>query len=337
MRNAREQVCVQGDPNQIDSFAACLVAVLNAWNRPVSYDWVAGLAGVAFSPVLDPGESCTAWWMEAGSEARLGFMGRALGFTVERVTREAPWDEAAREAYASTGLLPPPHETHFARLRAAFDRGDAVLMRTWPAWSILTGWERDLDRLRFATLPGFGDLVARIWGPAQAQVVYLLNPIAPTVPLARTIEIALRFGGKVARGHGPEAGLHYGAALYAAAADRMDDDTVCASCGADADSCVHRTLMRMLGTQRSAVGFLEDARAAVDGEDLPWSAAIKGFEAMVEVTAGYCDWQAFHEDWADAAFRHRLREDFRELVALQTVAATALSDLAAAYQEVTVA
>ena len=327
---ARERVCVQGDPNQIDSLAACLVAVMHAWKRPVTYAWVAGLAGVAFSPVLDPGEDCTAWWMESGSESRLCFLGKALGFTVDRVVRDAAWDDAARATYAGTGLLPPPHEAHFARLRAAFDRGDAVLLRTWPAWSVLTGWHRDLDDLQFATLPGFEDLVKRIWGPAQAQLAYVLNPITPALSLEDSVMKALRFGSKVAGGQGAESGLRYGTALYAAAADKMGAETFCSACGVNGDSCAHRTLMRMLGTQQSAVGFLEDARDLVDDESLPWGSAISTFEAMAEVTTVYCGWDAFHEAWPDAAFRRGLRQDFRNLAALQSQAAAALAALATA-------
>ncbi|MGC9468451.1 MAG: hypothetical protein ACP5HS_07660 [Anaerolineae bacterium] len=333
---AYEPVCVEGDPNQIDSFIACLTAVLNAWDRPVTYDWVAGLAGIAFSPVLDPGEDCMAWWMEAGSDSRIGFLGRALGFTVERVTRAAAWDDEAREAYERTGLLPEPHESHFARLRAAFDRGDAILLRTWPSWSVLSGWDRDLDRLPFVTVPGFDDLVARIWGPAQAQLAFLLYPVQPQFTIERSVRCALHFGTRMARGQGDDEALRYGAALYEAARQRMAGNIFCSACGSNGDSCAHRTLMRMLGTQRSAIGFLEDARDLVDDvasrdDRLPWAEAIARFEAMAEMTTAYCSWQDFHEAWTDEAFRQELREDFGELAKLQGDAADALARLSAAY------
>ncbi len=331
MTIVRERICVEGDPNQIDSFAACLAAVLNAWGSPVSYNWVAGLGGTAFSPVLDEGEDCMAWWMEAGSDARVGFLGRALGFSVERVTREEVWDDPARAVYAETGLLPEPHELHFARLRAAFDRGDGVLLRTWPAWSLLDGWDRDLDQLPFATLPGFEDLVARIWGPSQAQLVYLLYPVCPSLSLERSLEIAIRFGARVARGRGPNPNLRYGPALYRAAASRMDTSVFCTTCGDHGDSCAHRTLMRMLGTQRSAIGFLEEAQAVTEGA-LPWESAIVAFEAMAAVTADYCGWQAFQEAWPDAEFRDTVREDLSRLATLQLEAGRAMAGLAAAYE-----
>jgi hypothetical protein len=65
---------------------------------------------------------------------------------------------------------------------------------------------------------------------------------------------------------------------------------------------------------------------------LPWDAAITVFETMAEVTAPYCNWDAFHAEWSDEAFRQGLREDFRQLAALQTRAAGAVSALAAAYE-----
>jgi hypothetical protein len=329
MARRPDRVCLEGDPNQIDSFVACIVAVMHAWDRPVSYDWVAGLAGVAFSPVLDARETCTAWWMESGSDARVGFLGCSLGFTVDRVTRDVPWDDAAREVYSTTGLLPEGHEVYFARLRAAFDRGDAVVLRTWPAWSVLTGWCQDLDALSFATVPGFEDLVKGIWGPANAQLAYLFNPIATCSTLEKSVSLALRFGARVSRGRGPDEDLAYGAALYRAAAARLDSALFCPSCGTAGDSCAHRTLMRMLGTQRSAIGFLEDAREFI-GDHLPWDDAIESFERMVGVTGEYCGWPAFQADWDSPGFRKMLQADLERLSDLQLEAADALVALSLA-------
>jgi len=327
-----EQICIQGDPNQVDSFVACLVAVMNAWKHAVSYDWVAGLAGLAFSPVQDPGEDCTAWWMEAGSDSRTELLGSALGFTVTRFTRDAPWDDEARDAYATTGLLPAPHEDHFARIRAAFDRGDAVILRTWPAWSLLVGWSRDLDDLPFATVQGFQDHVAGIWGPAKAQLVYLLNPIPGELTVEESVREALRYGARVARGEGQDASLRYGAALYAAAAEHMKEEYFCPACREHSDSCAHRTLMRMLGTQRSAVGFLRDARLLIDA-NLPWEPVIDRFVAMAEVTSVYCGWADFQESWPNEIFRRNLGRDLRTLAALQAEAAFVLTELSVAFEK----
>jgi hypothetical protein len=327
------RVCVEGDPNQIDSFVACIAAVLHAWDRPIGYEWIAGLAGIAFAPMLDPAEDCAAWWMESGSDLRICFLGRALGFHVDRVTRDEPWDDAARQAYRSDGLLPAPHESHFARLRAALDNGDAVVLRTWPAWSVLTGWDQDVDRLPFATLSGFSELVERIWGPAKAQLAYVLGRAAADLPPEVALAKALRFGARVAAGQGPDPSLNYGAALYTAAADKLEDDgPFCSSCGGDADSCAHRTLMRMLGTQRSAVGFLEAGQTLVD-ERLPWDAAVDLFGRMAEITSAYCSWEDFHAAWTSDGFQESIRADFETLAGLQARAAEALDLLATAYSE----
>jgi len=325
------QVCIHGDPNQVDSFVACLVAVVNAWKHAVSYDWVAGLAGIAFSPVQDPGEDCTAWWMEAGSDSRTDLLGSALGFTVTRVTRDATWDDEARGSYAETGMLPAPHDDHFARIRAAFDRGDAIVMRTWPAWSLLVGWSQDLDDLPFATVPGFQGSVAGIWGPAKAQLAYLLNPIPPELTVEETVGEALSYGARVAGGVGQESSLGYGASLYLSAAQHMQDEFFCPSCREHSDSCAHRTLMRMLGTQRSAVGFLRDARVLVD-VDLPWEPAIDRFVGMAEVTSVYCGWADFQASWPNEIYRRNLRRDLRTLAALQTEAAHTLGELSSAFE-----
>jgi hypothetical protein len=263
----------------------------------------------------------------------MGFLGQALGFTVERATREVPWDDDAREALAQTGLLPEPHELHFARLRAAFDRGDAILLRTWPAWSVLVGWDRDLDQLAFATVPGFEDLVQQIWGPAKAQLAYLLNPIGPALTVDQSIGAALQFGARVAGGAGPEDGLGYGAALYRATVDRLGEPVFCPSCGEHGDSCAHRTLMRMLGTQRSAVGFLADARDLV-GADLPWESAIQAFTQMADLTSTYCGWPDFQTSWGQPDFQADLRRDLETLATLQNRAAESLASLSSGYERV---
>src|SRR5262245_37005446 len=49
-RSVSMDVRVEGDPNEVNSFVACMAAVTAAWGRPVSYDELAGLCGVAFSP-----------------------------------------------------------------------------------------------------------------------------------------------------------------------------------------------------------------------------------------------------------------------------------------------
>ena len=76
---------MQGDPNAHDSFVAGLCGILKSWNRDVDYAYVAGLSGIAFSPVLDTGEDCRAWWTEGGDDIRRDVLGQALGFTVEKI------------------------------------------------------------------------------------------------------------------------------------------------------------------------------------------------------------------------------------------------------------
>ena len=193
------------------------------------------------------------------------------------------------------------------------------------------GWARDLDELPFATVPGFEDLVARIWGPAKAQLAYLLNPMPGDVPLEQAVHVALKYGARVAAGNGKDSGLRYGTALYAAAAERMQADTFCESCGEHSDSCAHRTLLRMLGTQRSAIGFLREAKVLVGG-DIPWDVAIEAFMAMTDITSAHCEWSAFQEAWPLASFRRRVGDDFRTLAVLQTRAAEVLGELAGAFE-----
>lgn len=330
--HGQERICVTGDPNQIDSFVACLTGVLNLWGVEVSYDWVAGLAGTAFAPILDTEEDCAAWWMESGSDRRLGFVGRALGFIVDRVVRDVPWDDTARAKYARTGLLPAPHETHFARLRAAFDRGDAILLRTWPAWSVLTGWAQDLDRLPFATVPGLEAIVSQVWRPAQAQLAYLLDPAPPALTPEESTVAALRYGARVASGMETGTSTQCGAALYLAAAARLSETAFCPSCGDQSDSCAHRTLNRMLGTQRSARNFLLEAKSFL-GTRGPWERPIDILSDMIAITSAYCEWESFHAAWSEENFRGQIQHDLHRLARLQEQTAQALRELVDTLEE----
>jgi hypothetical protein len=151
------------------------------------------------------------------------------------------------------------------------------------------------------------------------------------LPLEEAVHVALRYGARVAAGNGKDSGLHYGTALYAAAAERMGMETFCESCGEHSDSCAHRTLLRMLGTQRSAIGFLREARALIGG-GLPWDVAIEAFATMTDVTSAHCEWAAFKDSWSSASFHRRVAEDFHTLAVLQTRSAEVLGELASAFE-----
>ncbi|MBN1579430.1 MAG: hypothetical protein JXA89_01915 [Anaerolineae bacterium] len=48
--NTASKINVLGDPNAVDSFAACLSAVMRAWAKDADYATIEALTGLAFSP-----------------------------------------------------------------------------------------------------------------------------------------------------------------------------------------------------------------------------------------------------------------------------------------------
>ena len=62
---------LEGDANQVDSFAACVRAALPALGNEAAAStatdqiYLEGLSGAAFAPVHDVDEACSAWWMRS--------------------------------------------------------------------------------------------------------------------------------------------------------------------------------------------------------------------------------------------------------------------------------
>jgi hypothetical protein len=323
---------VEGDPNDVSSFAACLRAILQAWGQPIAYEDIVGLNGVVFSPVWDPGEDCTAWWMEGGDDLRLDFLGQALGFSYEKVTREQDFSDDVCEAYAASGAFPSEIAQYLDRLHAAVAKGDGVIVRTWPSWSVLTGWHDDVTKLPFSTVSGFEDLCASIWGPHKSQLAYVISREEPVLPETQAIVDALKFGSQVASGAYRQPPVVYGGALYEAAAAKMGEEFFCPSCKEQDVGCAHRTLRRMRHTQECATLFLEASQRILTYNEATVYAhmrdALARYKDMVEVIEPYRDYKVFEMQWSEDTFRRGLMSDFRKLKALHDEAAETLKALA---------
>ena len=305
---------MQGDPNAHDSFVAGLCGILKSWNRDVDYAYVAGLSGIAFSPVLDTGEDCRAWWTEGGDDIRLDFLGQALGFTVEKIQVGTGVDDW--EAYASFDDMPEQRARHLRRLRSAMSEGKMVIVRTWPSWSVLAGWSDDLTKIPFETMPGFGDLVGRILGPNKTGLAYIISIAEPALSKDEASREALTFGKTVADGSFENDRFHYGGEIYTAFAERLDHEVFCEPCGDRSWSCAIRTLRRIGGTANSAADFLE--QNSLD-------AVAKEYRAIGSAASGYKGKQ-LEEGWRDPAFRAGLAQQLLKLLEHHQKATEALVD-----------
>jgi hypothetical protein len=280
---------------------------------------------------LDKGEDCTAWWTEGGDDVRLDFLGQALGFRPATVARQQDFSDEVAVQYAESGALPAEIEQYLNTLRAALDSGNMVIMRTWPAWSLLAGWGEDVRRLPLSTVAGFEGLCADIWGPHKSQLAYIITPAEPTIDLGLAVVNALKFGATVASGAFKTDAFMYGGALYEAAADRMGERYFCPSCQENDVGCAHRTLRRMLGTQRSSAAFVQTAIGTLGNGaiQLHLENAAQHYSAMTEMLAGYQDFEMFKISWGDAQYREALAADFRSVKELHDCAASELTALAA--------
>ncbi len=283
-----ESVRVCGHQTSVDSFAACLQAALDYWGRDVPYDCIAGLSGAAFSPAYDPGQKCAAWWMEAGGDIRVSFLGHALGFTVQRaVLGDGP------------GQVPQPLMA--AHARESLARGGVVLCRTDPIWSLATCW--DDDRFCLAGPEGSHDVI-RVPGE---MTVYFLEPAPRSLTSCEVLRAAIGFGTFVTTCSCDRAEARFGGRLYDAWSERMREDAFCPACGDEEWRCAARTVSRCRGTHLAAVrflnrgySFLKDCRAADSLRD-----AACTYAAMASVLAPHTA-ERLQQQWQDAPARQDL-------------------------------
>ena len=152
-------VRLEGNEHEVDSLVACVQAAMAYWGHPVSYDYVAGLSGAAFSPALNRNRPCAAWWVECAGDARIEFVGNTLGFEIERSPVGAGGSDRAVSIFAR----------HAAD---ALESGGIVLCSKGRRWGIVTGLAAGTSSLLFATPGG-----AEESGTATPKtIMYILRP-----------------------------------------------------------------------------------------------------------------------------------------------------------------
>lgn len=332
MFNVESPIKVEGDPNAVDSFAACVTAVLRAWGRDTTYERVEGLSGMAFSPICNGGEDCIGWKMDGANEYRVDFLGRCLGFTVERLGYEG--GNGWLEEYVHSCAVPSEPAGYFGGMRAALEAGKAVIVRTWPAWSVLLGWDDDLRKLPFATTPRFEPVVAGIYPPCKTQSAFALTPTAPELAERAAAAQAIAFGWTVASGELSQhtAEVRFGSAIYDAISALAGEPYLCPSCREN--GCFGRSLKRILNGQQASIRFLGEARQHVAGPaaQAALDQAILDYTALAEITRNYLPWPDLQEKHDLPEFRRAIAQDFEREKRIQAGAAEHLRELAEAFR-----
>jgi hypothetical protein len=323
------RVRVEGDPNEVNSFVACMVAVTAAWGRPVSYDELAGLLGVAFSPPWNA-EQATHWAVDGAADRRISFLGAALGFKVETLCVRASPDKSLRHRSEAFRVF----DTNCELVRAlceGFEVGGTVLLKTWPSWAVVTRGSPRPEQVEFATLPWLEELTRALQGPERAELAYVLTPRPPTLaPREATLQ-AVRFGAFVARGAQADgrAGTLLGGACYDACGQRLRQPAFCSACPNDPATCAHRVLRLLNRSQRSGEVFLGLASSALRREvgEGPLTAARARYAELCNLTEKYLRLDSWKAVWRDRQFREAMAEEFEAMGSLQEDAARELARL----------
>jgi len=320
---------VEGDPNEVNSFVACMVAITAAWGRPVAYDELAGLCGIAFSPPWKA-EQATHWAVDGAADRRISFLGAALGFKVETLVVRSCADPSLRQRSEHFAVFDSNAELQ-ATLRKRFESGATVLLRTWPSWAVVTQSDPSPEQVQFATLPSLQELTRALQGPERAELAYVLTPRPPSLsPREATLQ-AVRFGAFVARGsHSDdgELGTLLGGACYDACGRRLRSDSFCSACPTDPATCAHRVFRLLNRSQRSGEVFLRLAASALRDElGDPRSAARAHYAEQCRLTERYLALDAWRSLWRDRDFRNSLADEFETMTAHQEAAARELARL----------
>jgi hypothetical protein len=331
MTNPLNQLRVEGDPNAYDSFAACITAVLRAWGSDVTYDYVEGLSGMAFSPICNNGEDCIGWKMDGCNEYRVDFLGKCLGFRAERVAYEG--DGRWLEDYKSSGAMPQEPARYFAQLRDAVQAGKAVIPHSWPAWSVLLGWKDNIFELPFATTPGFEPVVAGIYPPAKATWAFVLTKQPPEIAKREAIAQAIAFGYTVASGDLSKntGDVLFGGAIFDTIVKQCGMQHLCPSC--QENGCIGRSFKRISNGQNASIQFLREAGQYVVSQTgkAALDKAVLDYTEMSDITGKYLDWPALKASHDLPEFRREIAHDFAREKDILARAAVHLRELAEAF------
>jgi len=310
---------VLGDPNTVDSFAACVCAFARALGRPTDYAFIEGLTGTCFSPCHNTGEECIGWMMDGGNAYRVDFIAEALGLGVEKVQQESGAPEDWLDEYGNTKVLPRQVEAYFGKLEQAQARGEMVVLATWPAWSVLTGWSDDLTQLPFATTPGFEGVVGSIWPPIRTRLAFAFTPNGEPAQLQPVVKAALKFGRQVASGEvalqlpGFDSVNQYGGALYDVILARTAQEHLCPGC--QEDGCFGRTAKRLHDGHHASREFLQEAASILDTTSLskPLDTLQQHYASLQDISSRYLDWHEHPETWGTPEVRRQIRADFEKM------------------------
>ena len=328
------RIKVDGDPNAVDSFAACTAAVAETVTGHVDYWYVEALTGTSFSPCLNNGEDCIGWMVDGGNSARYDFIGRSLGIDIARVEMATGAPKGWIEEYKKSGAPPEQARDYFESMKEAVEGDGFVIVKTWPAWSVLSGWDAaDLTKLPFSTTPGFQGAVESIWPPINSTTFFALRGSAKPGEIKETAIETIRFGYEIASGQisNPDKELsgdvQFGGRLYGKVVEIAAGKYLCPGC--QEHGCFGRMVKRIHNGHQATVQFLRYAAEMIaDSKNASaFESTIATYWALEAASHKYLNWGGFSSRYDDADFRDEIVGNFSRMNALHEEATGRLRSL----------
>jgi len=289
---------IPGNPNMNNSLALCISFLLKYLNQQESAGYISGLLGTAFTPIFNPEEDCTAWWMEGGDDIRAEFTLNALGFRCERISSELTIGDIINKTESL--------DKHISRLREFASEGHTIIHNTWPLWSIITGWNDMKNDFEVNSFKGFPQFIS----PGDLFVIYEINQ---PINAETFIEDALSYGTRIAVGDVNGGKYIYGGELYRTASDKNREDVFCVPCSnqerhSDA-GCMNRTLARMIGTVSEFVGFVSVIRSRFNIDDQHLNQAYNNAKQIASILMPRIKDSDIAQEWGSRKMRDELSDD----------------------------
>ena len=278
--------CATGQDS--DSFAECIRDAMLYWARPAAYDCVAALCGSAFAVPARADGACVGCPLEQAADARLDFLGHALGFRWERLCPVLPPGSPERDATRR-------------HLQRSLADGALLIHGPIPRWRLSAGLGSGMAHFEAE------DVAAppSCRRPPR-QRTYLLHPGEPCLTRCEATRETLRSGAAMATGSWPWPGALYGPAMYDAWIAELDGGDSCLTVNPEGQRCALRAARRIRRSSQSAAHYLE--RAA---DSLPGLLAVDRVDPIVaayrDVAVAFDDVAAVHGEDAPGWTRVSLR------------------------------
>ncbi|MEO2002724.1 MAG: hypothetical protein ABGY41_01330, partial [Candidatus Poribacteria bacterium] len=225
---------LEGNGHQQDSFSLVMAETARLLGREADYKTICAVSGNAFSPRIDLGEDCTAWWHVEGRDVGMELACGRLGLSARKIdppTFDGDWDDDGDVRRFHTQLA--------GVFRQAMANGEVVLsyngwggppggFAPWGWFGIITEATEDGD-IRGACLNGRDDNVLKWAGVSWAISRADVRDSASDTDLAALRNVVAQIRG-LGENYASTDRIVYGIAAVEAWTDKMEHSPFCQPC-----------------------------------------------------------------------------------------------------------